>query len=469
MMIIICIIKNMKEEVKNKTTKHQFTISIREGVLTFVEEIFKYKSALLYKNKKLKKDLVIYLIFYIIELTEEEGDGIYLNSKLLKKNFLSNYKPYLIFLEDKDIIILAKEYSVGNFSNFYGLDKKYYQFQKIFINYKITDINLLKKINYDETELSEYHNERNLYCIKTRKHLVKHFDDNLEIDVKAAIKEISSFDNLKYDTNYRTINEYKTKLWKYSIKKETDNRLHTVICRTNKKLLKHVTYNKQKLGEIDFKTSQPLFLYIILKSIFEDSMDNKVGKYLKEKLGAKLLKKIRNEGIDSKELKDFGDIIINKDLYNYIGENIKTKESLDHRFYYECKTKWKNIYFETKRELMKNVIMRSLYNGRGEEVEEVKNFFVSIFKIVKIINSNEKLSASDSNLANVLQNIEAYVVLDLLAKDISKKFKNIPLFSKHDSLITYYTSIDKVKKYTQGRFTHYTEINGEKILNSESW
>ena len=118
---------------------------------------------------------------------------------------------------------------------------------------------------------------------------------------------------------------------------------------------------------------------------------------------------------------------------------------------------------------MKNVIMRSLYKGRGDEVEEVKGLFASIFEIVKIINSHKKLSASDSNLANVLQNIEAYIVLDLIAKDVSKKFKNIPLFSIHDSLITYNTSIDEVKKHIQERFTLYTKINGENVLKSGSW
>tara|TARA_B100000787_G_C16169289_1_gene285553 strand:+ start:91 stop:1467 length:1377 start_codon:yes stop_codon:yes gene_type:complete len=458
--------------VINKTTKPQFTIPIREGVLTFVEEIFKSKNAIVYNNKKLKKELIIYLIFYIVDLTEEEGYGIYLNTKILKKNFLNDYKPYLSFLEDNDLIILAGNYVVGKRPNFYGLDNKYYDFKKTIIKHKITDTVLLKKLNYDDTRLSEYHRNRNNYCIKTRKHLVKYFDDNLEMDIEGATKEISSLHSSKqFDANYRSINEYETKLWKYSIKKETDNRLHTVICRTNKKLLKYITYNKQKMGEIDFKTSQPLFLYIILKSIFENSMDNKVGEFLKKKLGTELLKKIRNKGIDKEELNNFGDIILNKDLYNYIGERIKTKGSVNEGFYYVDKSNktWKDIYFDTKRELMKNVIMRSLYKGRGDEVEEVKGLFASIFEIVKIINSHKKLSASDSNLANVLQNIEAYIVLDLIAKDVSKKFKNIPLFSIHDSLITYNTSIDEVKKHIQERFTLYTKINGENVLKSGSW
>jgi hypothetical protein len=460
----------MKEKTKNKTKNQQFTIPIREGFLAFVEEKFEGKTTLLHKNKKIKKDLFIYLIYYLIELTKEEGHAVHLNSKILRNNYLYDYKPYMTFIEDIGFIVHARNYAVGSHSNLYGLDNKYYDYERKSVRYKITDTSLLKKKSCDDTGLSEYHRERNNYCIQTRNHLVKHFDDNLEMDVKGANEAISSLDKAQYDANYRTIHEYDTKLWKYSIQKETDNRLHTVICRTNKKLLKFVTYNKQKLGEIDFKTCQPLFLFIILKSIFEDSMDNEVDKFLREKLGSELLEKIHKKGINKRELNNFGDIIVNKDLYQYIGEHIKTKESTNHRFYYidKANQNWVKVYFETKRDLIKNVMMRSLYKGKGDEVEEVKKLFKSIFKIVKIINSHKRLSASDSNLSNILQNIEAYVVLDLIGKDISKSFKEIPLFSIHDSLITYINSIEDVKRFAESRFTHYIGIKGDKILKSES-
>jgi hypothetical protein len=463
----------MKKETITKATNQQFTIPIRKGVLTFIEEILKGENTIVYKNKKLKKELIIYLIFYIVDLTEEEGYGTHLNTKILKKKFLDDYKPYLSFLEDKGLIILARKGAAGGSSSFYGLDKIYYYFEKIMIKYEITDTFLLKKINPNDTGLSKYYNEKNLYCIETRKHLVKHFDDNLEIDVEGATKEIYSLDEAKYDANFHTIHEYDTKLWNYSIKKKTDNRLHTIISRTNKKLLKHITYKRQKLGEIDIKTSQPLFLFIALNSIFNTTVNSKLKTFLKNKLGEGLQKKLIENGIDKEELKEFGKIILEGDLYNYLITKIEIRKNSNNKYCYECFDgelgRNRTVEFENKRELMKTATLRAMYGGKGEIVNDIREMFPSIKIIINLINKEEGLSETKNNLSNILQNLEAYIVLDLIAKDISNRFKEIPLFSKHDSLITYNSSIEEVKAFMQTKFKDYTGIDGGSVLVCESW
>ena len=452
--------------MKKMSKAKQITIPIRKGVLVFIDEKFNGNSTLVIKENTLKKELVIYLIHYILVLTGSEGDGLFINSRILRRKFLQNYKPYLSFLEKINFIIHLKNYSTENHSNLYTLTSEFYSLDKEYASFEITDINLSKKINYNQTGLTERQLERNNYCKKVRNHLVKSFNTNLEMDIEGATNEIACLDKTKYDANIRTMHEYADKQWSYSINKKTDNRLHTILTRTNNKLLKFITYKKEKLGEIDIKTSQPLFLYIILKTIFNGSMDNEIGQFLKKKLGTDLIGKIKIKGIDFEELENFRDILLNKDLYIYLSEKVKTKKLSDKRYYYvdKSKSEFKNIYFDSKRDLMKNVMMRSLYNGKGDEVTQVKQLFKSIFGIADIINKHEKLSESDNNLSNVLQNIEAHVVLDLIAKDISKKFNNIPLFSKHDSLITYKSSIVEVRDYTQKQFLYYTRIDGKNML-----
>ncbi|MHC9089091.1 hypothetical protein ACXIHB_10300 [Tenacibaculum sp. IMCC1] len=454
-------------------------IPIRQGVLKYIENKFNNGKVLPYeyrakgKEEKIKsnlqKDLVIYLIFYLIKYTEEEGHGIYLNSKNLKKNFLYDYKPYLSFLEDLDFIILGKKYIVGNRSNFYGLTNTFYDLDSKYITYQITNVNLLKKLN--GIGLTEEQILNNEFCKRERNHLVKSFDENLKIDLAKALEEIKNLNKQLVDFNSITIYQYQSQVWSYNIKKNTDNRLHTIITRTNKKLLKHITYRGKRLGEIDFKTSQPLFLFLMLKSVFEKPYNNVINTFISKKLGAELIKKLKDNGINLDELNEFGNIIINKDIYLHVAENIKINPKTDLGFYYIDKSskEFSEKYFDTKRDLIKNVVMRSLYNGKGDEVYEFRKLFPSIFDSVNIINKYKKVSQSKNNLSHFLQSFEAHVILDLIAKEVDCRFKKIPLFSKHDSLITYNSIIDEVQNFVISRFKYYFNIENDRLITKKSW
>jgi hypothetical protein len=287
------------------------------------------------------------------------------------------------------------------------------------------------------------------------------------MDIDGATNEVSTFKARKYGVNIRRVHEYEAKKWRYQINPLTDNRLHTNITWTNNKLLKYLTYKNKKLSEVDVKTSQPLLMYVILKNIFDDSMNNESTIFLEKKLGVELLGKIKSNGIDFEELDNFGDVILNKDLYNYLVGRIEIKKNSNNRYYYTSYEKkkeneeaeQKHEFFDSKRDLIKSCMMRALYNGIGPEITSIKKQFKSIFNVADLINKHKKISDSKSNLSHVLQSFEAHVLLDLIAKDISVKYKDIPLFSKHDSLITYKSSIDEVRDFTQKQFEVYTGIN----------
>jgi hypothetical protein len=459
-------------------TSHQFSIPIREGVLKFVNEKFDNKKTLAYKFKynhkgnnltktvNLQKESLIYLIFYIVRSTEAEGYGIYLQSEYLRKNFLYDYKPYLSFLEDYDIIINDNgSYSAGNYSKFYGFTNVYYEFNKKYISYEITNKPLLKKVSFENKGLTEEQLLNNINSKKLRPHLVKNFDKHLKIDSNSAYDEIKNLESDAYDANCITIHQFQQQLWSYKVT-DKDFRLHTIISRIKKDLLKYVTYKNEKLGEVDFKTSQPLFLYVILKTIFSSSMDSVTGSYLKQKLGLELLTEIKNNGIDKNELNTFGNNILNHDLYVEVSKQITVNKPDNIGFYYVnmSKDEWFRDYFDTKRDLIKNVVMRSFYNGKGDGVTQFKKLYPSIFKVVDLINKQENITDAKCNLAHILQSFEAHVVLDLIAKDISEKYKNIPLFSKHDAIITYTSALEDVRKFVLQRFEHYFGISKEKLI-----
>lgn len=446
---------------------NQFTFPIKKGVLSLINEKFEGKKVLNYKGNNLKKEYVIYLIYYIVKETDEEVNAVSLSSKILRKNFIDKYKPYLSYLEDIGLILLVSQYLVGSHPNMYGVMNDYYRLEKGYIKFKINDVILLKKVNSGNKEYNKEHLQKKRYCEKVRYHLVKSFNSNLEMDIEGATNEVSTFDKKNYEVNIRMVHEYDTKAWKYSIKKETDNRLHTNITGTNNKLLKYITYKNKKLSEVDIKTSQPLLMYVILKNIFDDSLNNESTIFLEKKLGVELLGKIKSNGIDFEELDNFGDVILNKDLYNYLVGRIEIKKDSNNRYYYTSYEKKKendeveekHEFFDSKRDLIKSCVMRALYRGKGDEITSIKKQFKSIFEVADLINKHKNISDSKSNLSHVLQSFEAHVLLDLIAKDISVKYKDIPLFSKHDSLITYKSSIDEIRDFTQKQFEVYTGIN----------
>ena len=448
------------------TRVKEFTFPIKKGVLSLINEKFEGKKVLHYKGNNLKKEYVIYLIYYIVKETDEEVNAVDLSSKILRKNFIDKYKPYLSYLEDIGLIFLASQYLVGSHPNMYGVTNDYYRLEKGYIKFKINDVILLKKVNSGNKQFNKVQLSKKRYCEKVRYHLVKSFNSNLEMDIEGATNEVSTFDKKNYEVNIRMVHEYDTKAWKYSIKKETDNRLHTNITGTNNKLLKYITYKNKKLSEVDIKTSQPLLMYVILKNIFDDSLNNESTIFLEKKLGVELLGKIKSNGIDFEELDNFGDVILNKDLYNYLVSRVKIKKDNNEYYYYYYEKKKNNDesnkkyeYFDSKRDLIKSCVMRALYRGKGDEITLIKNQFKSIFNVADLINKHKKISESKSNLSHVLQSFEAHVLLDLIAKDISVKYKDIPLFSKHDSLITYKSLIGKVRDFTQKQFEVYTGIN----------
>ena len=469
----------------NKITKPQFKVPINEYVLKLIEEKFNGKPTLKFNGKNLKKDSVVYLCFLLTKhqaKTEIDGNSAFpLYSKLLKTDFVYDYKQYLVFLEKENILCfhtehdtfsgLSRIYSISDFSR--GLPVSLNVTIKI-VRYPITDNIILKKVNIEKSlTLSEYHLRRNKYCEETRNHLVRNFNEYLEIDIDSAYLQISNQDVVKHYKNSSTIEEFNSKKWKYSIKKETDNRLHTVITRMNKNLLKFVTYKNERLGEIDIKTSQPLFLFIALNSIFNTTVNSKLKTFLKNKLGEGLQKKLIENGIDKEELKEFGKIILEGDLYNYLITKIEIQKNSNNKYYYkyfdEKLGRNRTVEFASKRELMKTATLRAMYGGKGEIVNDIHEMFPSIKIIINLINKEEGLSETKNNLSNILQNLEAYIVLDLMAKDISNKFKEIPLFSKHDSLITYNNSIEEVKAFMQTKFKEYTGIDGDSVLVCESW
>jgi hypothetical protein len=422
------------------------------------------------ENKpKLKLDVAVYFLSLFNSLPtnnreDNEKQTISLSSQRLKK-LHSSYNQYINFFIDHDFIYLIKNYSSDSKScKKYTLNVKY-KFDKVLI-FEIKDITFLKRFNNkgnDETTSKKWEN-----CNILRPHLIECFNNKLSIKAREA------YDKIKYlfyqsDTYSKAINsiqlitEFHYKQWKYSINEETDNRLHSNLTRSPKDLRKFIRYDDKPIAGVDVKTSQPYFFMALITSIVNQNRDllNNIG--AKKILKADVIKKLFDINLDKVELRKFYCSVIKKDFYSEF-EKIITIEVNDNGKPIRKVQKKENPYqknsnktkiYNTKRDLVKEVVME-IFNSKPKttirEAAQFRKEYPSIQKIFVCLHEN------GIKLHQLLQQIESYVLLDCVAKEIHDKNPDMPMFSIHDCLVTTIDQVEALKSEMEKEIEKVTTI-----------
>ncbi|WP_146228817.1 hypothetical protein [Mesonia sp. K7] len=383
---------------------------------------------------------------YRIDIKKAIEDNVPLDSQILK-SYRHNYDDYIDFLVNNNIIEKVRNHgadinqcSVYKISGLYSITD--------LVEYQITDVCLSKK--FDQNGLDKFDLKKMRLSGQLRPHLVKNFDEDLKINFESANKLIEEmkFESEKQIAYYKMcMHQFNNQSWKYSIKPDTDNRLHSSITRVPKALREFIFYENKHLVAVDIKTSQPYFLSVLIKAIL------KKDKELLRKIGAtKILSDEVIEGLfdlklDRDDLINFVESVINPegDFYLYLGEIIEIKQDKEGNYFrirsaFSNKKKRKGLYkeqtkeiFLSKREAIKDLVMELLYASPKYNTKEASQFrkaFPSVHKIIQF------LHRKNVPLHHLLQNIEAITLLDKVAKTISEKHPYMPLFSVHDSLVT---------------------------------
>jgi hypothetical protein len=434
---------------------NHLTFNIQESLLEDLTlSLEKYNQV---NDYKLKLDVAVFFLSLFNSIPSfyrqnMESNNVSLNSERLKK-YHSRYSFYFVFFQKEGYIIKVQNHSSDNrFSRVYRVSEKYSKDE--LKSYMITDKCLSKKFDSrgrDSVQLSKNH-----ICENQRPHLTKFFNESLTINYWEARNETEKlFSNEqnkgRYYASLVVLDEFKNQNWKYSIKPKTDNRFHTNITRLPSFFRKYLRYNNEPLVALDLKTSQPFFLCVIIKAII------KKDKRLLDKINAnlvlndKVIQELFDLELNKDELVKFLFIVLNKDLYDEFAKELEVKyngEGLPFRVvsnYNNANSGFQRRVFdikrsptriktyESERDLSKNVIMEIFYSKPNSTIREAKVFreiYCSIYKIFKCLNDN------DVKLWRLLQNVEAFVLLDHVAKTINKKYPEMPLFSIHDSLIT---------------------------------
>lgn len=464
-----------------KINSHK-TVLIQRTLLNDLKGfVFEYNE---YNKPHLKLDIAVYYLSLFISLPshyrsdEQENYLVRLYSLELKEVF-SNYKSYFNFFTKNDIIEKAMNHSTDKGkSNQYRLTDKYL-FDDI-IGYEITNKSLLKKFDnkIDEDNLII---DKNDFCLKKRAHLVRYFDDNLEIDKGLAFDILKPFKELKYfkyQSGMQLILEYDRKDWKYSMKPESDNRLHTNLTRTNKELRKCLSYKEEKLSGIDIRASQPFFFSVFLKAYLKKdyNMIKQIG--ASKLITKKKFEELSNLDIDRGEIIAFIETILTEDFYTNFSTHLEIpfdEEGKPYKMktnYIEPKnklTKRRRIdfeqpkikeSFENKRDYAKSVMMEVFFSSPRNTSKEAKQFrtlYPSVNKIMSFIKD------SCVNLDKLLSHIESFCLLDFVALKFSKNHKNIPIWSIHDSLVITKQNLQLLKDETEQLLSEVTTIKRDKL------
>ncbi|MDM1140049.1 hypothetical protein [Empedobacter sp. R132-2] len=393
------------------------------------------------RNKIKQMDYYVYFVSLLNNLRvkhrgDEQVDSIVrLNSSKMKKVYY-NYSLVIKDLQDFGIINKVSNYSADlKKSNGYLINDKY--ISNDLESYNLTKTALLKKLNSISKEIPKH-----------RIFLKSYFNDKLTFDFDKAIEYIESNYNKnqgqKYENRIIIANNWKHRIFEYSVNEDTDNRFHSLFTRTPKDLREFIKYDNEELIGYDLKSSQLFFLSLILKSIIEDDIDlrEEIG-FINFYDGLDLQYEIESLSLNNEEINTFINIVLNQDIYDWFSDKIDCCfDVVEDKFYVEYTSKGKLVkeYYETRRELSKKAFMIILNTGVDCKNAFYKTFndcFPEISRIIKIIKKFYPMH-------KILQQVESFVLLDCVANDIDKE--NIPLLTIHDC---FYTNKSNGKKLEQ--------------------
>ena len=454
--------------------------------------------------KPFKSDKLRYIIHTLNARRLYDKDLMYedfipLNAVILQKK-IQNYKQYLDYLiHDLKIVETDGSYKVGSKSRGYRLINKYQA--------KTKPVNVLDQTFY--RTLKREKNKKEL-SVKHLDYLNKWFNPKLQIDLDLIKNYLQEEYNLKKD-NYKLwdydrikkkhkkpINQYNhslissSKLYNKDYNYMLDPnvyRYHTNLTNMRSILRNAVTYDGQKLISIDIKNSQPYLSTILLNRFFwiEEKKSPKNKAYLSINFDKPTEKRDPNFVFTSFSNINNSIININKikihkeDTYIMLGEMDISLENKDFTKYVDLVVRGKLYEFLQEvfakelglklisRKEVKVAVFQVLFTDNrfiGQKDARPKKIFKEYFPEEYAIFAKIK-KKDKSLLPRLLQSIESYLMIDIIAKRIAKEFPNAPIYTIHDSISTTAQYVDDVQRIMTEELTK--AIGYPPSLSREEW
>jgi len=502
--------------------KKKYFISIETKLFNDLEQTVTKHNLNYSKNDNniIKMDKAVFLIDFINYQKNIRKDHITANgyirifSRILNDYLQKELKKY------KDFLITHKYIKISPYDDKLSQSYGY----KISFNYNSDELDKVKReyIVYDflsltyEQVLIKYF-EKNAQIEQKKKsadrntrHLTKWINaENIQIDWQAAFNFIDSNESLCTDQKVQysyTVNRIRFSQW-YYLRSTNDNRLHSNLTNMPSILRQFLSHKGQELVSLDVKTSQPFILAGVFNLIIERKED-KLDMLKQGIRGADVKRKfntvMNSISLESTTITDFEaykNLVCYNDIYSYIGANLSDSfissiksnspkgEYMD-KVYSQALEYKTMTYFKDLRSYCKVLVLEYMYcaiEASSNRLKEMKriypdavNKFIYDFKFCDELNipkrqgkrkrtkiQCEKIDKSKKLFAKFLQQLEAYIIIDVITKELSTIYPEMFMATIHDSIVVPKEYEIKSKAFLQKRLHDLLGIEAE--IKSENW
>lgn len=460
-------------------------------------------------NNKISMDMAVFFIDYIRYQQCIRKDDVCKNgfvripSRFLNPPLKKQLKKYREFLKLYNFIktIPFKEngsygYKVSYFDSPKTKQKKeYFVYNFISRTYEEFLSKTIEKIT--QTNKKKQTADRNTI------HLTKWInEENIQVDWKNAFDFIDRNKNLKIEQKEQysySLNRIRFHKW-YYLRSTNDNRLHSNLTNFPSILRPFLSHKGQKLVSLDVKSSQPFILAGIFNLIIEKKVDKIEilkgglrGKDIKDRFSI-VMNSISFTSLVITGFRDYKNLVCEGDIYNHIGTNldpsfvktITAKNGYSDLMYNSNLGYKTRKSFESLRDYSKILVLEYMYcsiESNEKRLKEVKRIypsavseFINQFKHCEDLGipkdkrtkkHRENINKCKKLFSKFLQQLEAYIMLDVITKELSKLFPKMFIATIHDSIIVPINYELEVKAYLNKRL--YEILGIEPEVKSEQW
>ncbi len=426
-----------------------------------------------------------------VQYNNHDELGVAIHSKVLR-DVLSNSYPLLRnHMEKKGLIKLVKDYSNGrgnDHSKIYILGDKYIDtgYKTVVIKHNAIRKRIVKWQTKQRKRLCEI-----FYVIKWL------FDGGLEIDKQAATRALEELEsmlltnarkikskekqakiirniNRRYDYSRRLINDWEKKVPQL-VKMDKAGRLYTVLASIPSVVRNFITYRGENLVALDIKNSQPVHSVWLLRPEFWSQKQSTPHDLSLEILNADLYKKVTGGGSTSgalggQKMEELFIILqkikqnaenqqVNEFTFEEVVRSGKLYEFIANRF--SQKYKGRDGKGFSDREKAKKAMMVIYYDnnaktsaGKDCPYNYFKKLFPDITFAMELLKQNQY-----KNFPELLQKLEARMILHEVCREIYEKHTEIPLFTIHDSILTTRNYLQIVESIIQKKYKKLLGFN----------